>query len=302
MIWALGEVLKIDLQTNFRTFAKTLDKFEDTVHKAQSIALEKTVQFGGRTLAKDAVKHLDDPIPAAFTPRRKSRNRLGWIWFEWDERIDIKKKKGVGGAFVQIQGQGPAQARRDQQEAIHRQIFGTTERQGTTPRTPFIIRPNELLRRQGSIRGVPLKIDKFGNLKNYRKTLNEMLAQRDKFFQVMIGESGRGHLDNGRTLPPGLYMRVLRVRTYKRNRHTKRPGGPYGGTGKKKYTKNIITILRYERIQTYKGKWEFKKKTRDAMHRRYEREFLVQLTRQIRKLKTKSVPPSVARQDTGSLI
>jgi len=277
--------VEVTLATNFdQAVRKQFAAIEASTRKAQSIALEKTIAFGARTTAKSGQRSLDDPIKAVFDGK-KSRNRLGWIWFEWDERADIKRKNGKGSAFLQIQGQGPAQARKEQQEAIHRQVFGTTETEGTTPAVPFIIRPSERLRREGGIRGVPLKIDKFGNLRNYRKNLTKMLAQKDKFFQVKIGERGRGNNENGRNLPPGLYFRKLGVRRYKRNRHTKRRGGSYGGGAKKKFTRNIITILRYFRIQKYKARWKFDKEVVTAMKRRYEREFLVQLTRQLRKQK-----------------
>ncbi len=278
---------------------RSINRFRNTtLPKVKSIAAQEAVTKGAEDTIKSGEKALDDPIPAVFQGK-KSKNRRGWIYFEWDERADIKRKNGNVDASLQLQGFGPAKARADQQEALHRQIFGTTETKGTTPATPFIIRPSNALLRSKGIRGVPLKIDKFGNIRNYRKNLTKMLDDpKNRFFQVKLGEAGGGKNNNGISLPPGLYMRVLRARKYKRNRHTKRKGGPYGDGARKKDTVGIKTILRYEAIQTYKKRWNFREETSTAMRRRYNEAFINALNREISKQRV-GVP--TARGQTGRL-
>lgn len=291
--------LELSILSNIRQIEKRLTKETNSAKaKATSIAAEKAVAAAASTLVKTGQRSLDNPIPAIFNGK-KSRNRVGWIYWQWDNKADVKRKKGDVNAFVQIQGKGPLSARQEQQEALHRQIYGTTETRGVTPQIPYIIRPSKNLRRQKKIKGVPfVKIDKFGNLRNYRGMMNKV-SNDPRFFHVGLNDQGGGNNNNGLKLKPGLYFRKTRIRKYKRHRITKRKGGPYGDA-KTRETVNIITVLRYQRIRDYNRKWDFKPEAVKTMQRTYKRAFLVYLQRELQNERRRR--PSAKPEPVGRLV
>ncbi len=267
--------------TNLPKVVDNIAKLESEVlPKVKSIAVESAVRAGGNAMAVDGKHSLSDPIPVVFDGK-KTRIRRGWIVWDWDEKSDIKKRGGDAQGIVQIQGLATTpEAREEQKEAIRRNIYGSIEREGVTPAVPFLIKPSAKLLRQKSIRGLPFKIDQYGNIKNYRSAMKKATSQPQKFFQVPLGEKGGGRLNNGIKLPPGLYMRKTRKRKYKRHPVTGRKGGPYGDE-KTLETVNIITVLRYYYIRDFKAKWDFRDETVKAMRKEYGLAFQRQLNREI---------------------
>lgn len=274
--------LAVSLINDFDKFEQNVERFTKRIMpKVQSIALEKTMADAANNIAKSGERALDNPIKAVFNGK-KSRHSRGWIHWDWDERADIKRQKGQANGFVQLRGQGSNQSRAEQQEALRRQIYGSSVNDGVTPKVPYIIRPSKRLSREKKIKGVPfVKIDAHGNLRNYRGMMSKV-ANDPRFFHVPLGSVGGGRNSNGLKLSPGLYFRKTRVRRYKRHKITKRRGAPYGSS-KTKRTVNIITLLRYQRIRDYNRAWDFKDGVRKQMQAKYKDLFLIELTRAISK-------------------
>ena len=279
----MSDTLTLEVHHNFKQYRDNAYKLEkEILNNISSKAAQEAATLAAEFTRQEGKRSLEKPIPAIFDTKG-GKHRRGWIWFEWDTPA-VVKKSGQTNAMLQLQGLGNAAVRLKQQEILHRQIYGTVEKEGVTPKVPFIIRPSRMLKTNKRIPKVPFwSLDQHGNIKNYRGTMKKSVNDKfGRFFQVKLGERGGGKYNNGISLPPGLYFRITRKRRYKKHPITKHKG-PYnrkpknrnkviGARGRE--TVGITTVLTYHRIRDYKRAWRFKETTGPYMQRAYNRSFL----------------------------
>lgn len=290
-------LLQPNVTANFAQVGKRLKKvITSTIPFAQSRSLNAAAHEGRRAYAKTIDVSFKDPIPIFIGDKRrdkKTRNtRARPLWIQFDTKKDIQKQRGNGGAKVWLEGVGNSFDKERQQETFHRHAKGTTEHK-VPHGTPFIVSPSKKLKREKSIKGTPIKIDRYGNFVNYNKRVRQEIKKdtKRKYLEIKIGEpSTGGRFGNGLKLSPGLYLLTYRKRKYTGKRHpiTKRKRGPYninGNSGKKREVVKITTILNYYPIRTFKKTWDFKPDVIRAMAKEYDRVFLDFLNDALRDIK-----------------
>lgn len=287
-----------------QNFEQVKSQFQELTGKlyrgAQAEAMELAMASTAKFTASRGKANLDKPIPAIFDKKR-GKNRLGWIWWTWDKPAQIRTKNNTAEARLELQGFGPADRRAIMQEAIHRNIYGTVERKGVTPKIPYIIFPSKhLTNNRGNKAPFPfIRMDDHGNIKNFKSSMKKaMNDKKNRFFHIAIGQTGGGRFNNGKSLPAGLYFRKTKKRKYRKNKHTGRRGGPYnskrgrfargGGDQKKDETIAIMTVFRYQSIRDYKRSWKFKEESIPYLERKYTQQFRIILNREIRRQATGS--------------
>ncbi len=283
--------LELNIFSALPALSEQLKKLETkTLADIESRAMKHASEYTASMIRRDGHRELDKPIPAIFDNRR-GRQKRGWIFWQWDKPAFIRKSK-TAKAFVEIQGHGGnSNDRAAQVESLRRQIYGDTSKDRVTPEVPYIITPSQTLRnsRTGAKPPYPFfKLDKHGNIKNYRGTMRRAMADKNKrFLHIPIGQVGGGKGDNGLSLPPGLYFLDKKKRKYKRNRHTRRRGGPYNvksGPDRKLEVRAIHTVLTYTDLRTYKKRWEFKERGIKYMERAYTDQFRLLLQRELKRI------------------
>ena len=287
------------LEGEFKRVVKTLvDVKTKQLPFAQSKSLGHASKAGKIAYARSIKMQFDEPLPI-FTKGEKNKS----IWIQFASKNEIRAT-GEGGAKVWMRGVGSSADRNRIQETFHRQAEGTPERR-TPLAAPIIVRPSRRLEKERKIKGTPLRLDRHGNIVNYNLNVRDKILKdkTGKYFEVRVGNIGRGRNGNGLKLKPGLYMRVLRKRKYtgKRHRVTKRKRGPYrvnGNADRKLETVGIVTLLRYKTLRQFKKKWEFRPSVVKAMRKAYDKHFLDELEAAI--LGAKPNAPS-GRRFTGSL-
>lgn len=277
-------VIAVSVKTNADSVIKGISNIRKKhIPAAQFQAVRSAAVAGRREAIRTGKMALDNPIPAIFNERK------GWIWIDYTRERDIKQgRKANAKVWIRGRGSDPKELTA-QQEIAHRQIKG--KKVTNVPISiPYIIRPSKRLRRSKII-GVPLRMDRHGNIKgnkkNYVDTITDMVKNpkyKGQFFEVRIGQSVRS---GQKKLPPGLYQRVLynpRTSDYVRHASTGNRRGPYktrNSERQKTRAKFLITILSYHRIRDYKQRWNYKPPVIERMQKVYSKVFLKELDKMI---------------------